>query len=134
MVDGKEDSRRMKTVTIGALALLMFASPPAAVRAGTGELDAYRQRVAAATWREAREIRVRNPAGIADTIAVIVPVRDAAALSFAVLDEAGRPLVTQTDDLDGDGSADEVCFLLAVEAGQERVVSLLSGQTDVSPL
>jgi hypothetical protein len=43
---------------------------------------------------------------------------------YVLLQDAGRPLVIQYDDLDGDGSWDEMSFLLSLKAGEKKVLTI----------
>ena len=93
----------------------------------------YLEQASKTEWTEAKAIRIQNRAQVDDNIAVVVPVQAAKDQSFMVVDENGRPIVTQSDDLDGDSKADEVCFLLSVGAGKQRTVQLLSAEARLTP-
>jgi hypothetical protein len=43
---------------------------------------------------------------------------------YIQLQDAGRPLVVQYDDLDGDGNWDEAAFLLPLKAGEKKVLQV----------
>ena len=43
---------------------------------------------------------------------------------YVLLQDAGRPLVIQYDDLDGDGNWDEMAFLLSLKAGEKKVLTI----------
>ena len=92
----------------------------------------YLEQASKTEWSEAQSIRVRNPADVDDTLAVVVPVKAAKGQSFQVVNEDGRPIVTQSDDLDDDGTIDEVCFLLSIGGGKQRTVLLLSTEGAVT--
>ncbi len=87
--------------------------------------SAYLQAVAGAPWSVARPLQVSNQGAVDDTLAVVVPVTGFPQRTFVVVDESGLPLVTQNDDLNGDGTVDEVCTLLKLKSGQQRTVTLL---------
>ncbi|MAE63995.1 MAG: hypothetical protein CMJ18_06945 [Phycisphaeraceae bacterium] len=93
--------------------------------------EAYRKAMATAKWNGAREIRVRSAATTDDTLGVVVPVESRKGDSYAVLDATGRPIAAQSDDLDGDGLADEVCFLLPMKVGATPSVHLLSTRSSL---
>lgn len=43
---------------------------------------------------------------------------------YIILKNAGRPLVVQHDDRDGDGAWDEIAFLLPLQAGEQKVLDI----------
>ena len=43
---------------------------------------------------------------------------------YVLLQDAGRPLVIQYDDLDGDGNWDEMAFLLSLKAGEKKLLTI----------
>lgn len=43
---------------------------------------------------------------------------------YLLLQDAGRPMLVQYDDLDGDGNWDEIAFLLSLKAGEKKVLTL----------
>ncbi|WP_276482053.1 DUF4861 family protein [Paraflavitalea pollutisoli] len=43
---------------------------------------------------------------------------------YMVATDAGRPLVVQHDDLDGDGAWDEIAFLLPLKSGEQKTLQL----------
>lgn len=43
---------------------------------------------------------------------------------YIIIKEAGRPLVVQHDDRDGDGTWDEIAFLLPLQAGEKKVLDI----------
>lgn len=47
-----------------------------------------------------------------------------AAGKYIILKESNRPLVVQHDDRDGDGSWDEIAFLLPLKAGEQKVLDI----------
>lgn len=43
---------------------------------------------------------------------------------YIILKDAGRPMVVQHDDYDGDGAWDEIAFLLPLQAGEQKVLDI----------
>jgi len=123
----------MKTkCTTGTMGVYLLAVMAAVART-TAANDAgseYLQAAANTQWSAAHQVLVQNPAAVDDTLAVVVAVAGGQA-AFVVVDESGRLLVTQADDLDGNGTLDEVCFLLPVKANQHRTVMLLSAEAEL---
>ena len=88
----------------------------------------YLRACADTRWSEARRLVVENPGAADDTLAVVVGVTAGRGTAFVAVDESRAPIVTQADDTDGDGTVDEIAFLLPVEAHGRRTVALLSAE------
>jgi len=112
------------------LLLIVFAAPVVADDSSK-QLSNYFQARANARWTEVRQVRVTNLASVDDTLAVVVPIVNPKATAFIVTDESGRAIVTQSDDLDGNGKVNEICFLLSLRANEQRTVLLLSGDAEL---
>jgi hypothetical protein len=118
---------------IHLLPLLFAFSAPVNADDFSEQLSKYLQATANTRWSQSREVVVQNLAAVDDTLAVVVPVTGGPEMAYVVVDESSRPIVTQSDDLDGDGTVDEVCSLLKLRANEQRMVVLLSAEADLPP-
>jgi hypothetical protein len=85
---------------------------------------------AGCTVKKASQLVIEN-AGIDKTDELIVVKRteleskvdSLTAGKYVLLQDGGRPLVIQYDDLDGDGNWDEIAFLLSLKAGEKKALT-----------
>ena len=86
----------------------------------------YLSQVQSTKWTDARSLTIHNQSPVNDTLAVTVHVESVPDITYAITTPGGQPMVSQADDLDGDGCVDEVCFLIPLKAGEKQEVILLS--------
>ena len=115
------------------LPLLFAFTAPVNADDFSEQLSNYLQATANTRWSQSREVVVQNLAAVDDTLVVVVPVTGGPEMAYVVVDESSRPIVTQSDDLDGDGTVDKVCSLLKLRANEQRMVVLLSAEADLPP-
>ena len=122
---------KMTAITGMGLNLLAMTAPGSQPMTDIGRQSDALHAVSNTEWSAAHQLLVENPAGVDQTLAVVVGVDDGRSMAFVVIDESGRPLATQADDLNGDRTVDEVCFLLPVKAKQHRTVALLGTEAEL---
>ena len=103
-------------MSINLLPLVLTLSLPATADDFAEQLSDYFRSAANMRWSEARQIPVQNPAAVDDTIAVVVPVTGRHRTAFVVVDESAVPVVTQSDDLDGNGTVNGADLTLLLGA------------------
>jgi len=88
----------------------------------------YSQEIIAVDWKKAQKLAVSNPASADLTIPVVVKVNKRKGMCYAVINSNGYPVLSQSDDLDGDGAIDEVVFLTDIKGGEKAYFYLLSAE------
>ncbi len=91
----------------------------------------YHRAVVSAQWRAAWTVEVSNPAGRAQTVAVVVDVDSAQARSVAAVDQNRNVLLCQADDLDNDGLVDEAAVLVPLAPNTTQNITILAGDTQL---
>jgi len=115
-------------ICLGALLLC-----PSAVMSEVGWRE-YCQAVATHTWSVGWEVMVSNRSDWKCSHPVVLEVDRPAVKAYAVVDETGLPVPSQTEDLDGDGSVDRLVFVGEVPAITSRKYQVLTSRQPLVPL
>jgi len=105
--------------------------PEEAQSKGEAELlREYAMEVLAQPWEQERRVVVSSSSSVAVERPVVVKLNGKGGSRYAVLDSRGHAVWSQTEDADGDGTVDQLIFLVAVAAGSDSRYTLLSGPGD----